>query len=163
MHPWTCAGKSTAGYEAVLDNTEREAVADLLSYLESECRWTSAGSCCCVAARYWQLVPASDGLPGVHANAFADLALVCFRSDSHPLPTQPDRSETNFFSGDPLRSLSTLSYSENVDLQRSAALAFAEITEKWVQRVSSFAPGSLLTSRSELLATSVQGCARSRS
>ena len=66
--------------------------------------------------------------------------------DSHPSPTQLDRSETNFFSGDPLRSLSTLSYSENVDLQRSAALAFAEITEKWVQRVSSFAPQSLLTS-----------------
>ena len=41
-----------------------------------------------------------------------------------------DRSETNFFTGDPLRALSTLSYSENVDLQRSAALAFAEITEK---------------------------------
>lgn len=29
-----------------------------------------------------------------------------------------------------MRALSTLSYSENVDLQRSAALAFAEITEK---------------------------------
>lgn len=41
-----------------------------------------------------------------------------------------DRSETNFFTGEPLRALSTLSYSENVDLQRSAALAFAEITEK---------------------------------
>lgn len=41
-----------------------------------------------------------------------------------------DRSETNFFDGDPLRALSTLAYSDNVDLQRSAALAFAEITEK---------------------------------
>ena len=46
------------------------------------------------------------------------------------LTTLTDRSETNFFTGDPLRALSTLSYSENVDLQRSAALAFAEITEK---------------------------------
>lgn len=46
-----------------------------------------------------------------------------------------DRSETNFFEGEPLHSLSTLSYSENVDLQRSAALAFAEITEKDVQAV----------------------------
>lgn len=47
------------------------------------------------------------------------------------LPTiLTDRSETNFFTGDPLRALSTLSYSPNVDLQRSAALAFAEITEK---------------------------------
>jgi vacuolar protein 8 len=35
-----------------------------------------------------------------------------------------------------LRALSTLSYSENVDLQRSAALAFAEITEKDVREVS---------------------------
>lgn len=47
-----------------------------------------------------------------------------------PRLTAPDRSETNFFTGDPLRALSTLSYSDNVDLQRSAALAFAEITEK---------------------------------
>jgi vacuolar protein 8 len=46
-----------------------------------------------------------------------------------------DRSETDFFTGDPLRSLSTLSFSDNVDLQRSAALAFAEITEKEVREV----------------------------
>lgn len=50
-------------------------------------------------------------------------------------PPPPDRSETNFFTGDPLRSLSTLSFSDNVDLQRSAALAFAEITEKEVREV----------------------------
>jgi vacuolar protein 8 len=41
-----------------------------------------------------------------------------------------DRSHTDFFEGEPLRPLSTLAYSDNVDLQRSAALAFAEITEK---------------------------------
>lgn len=41
-----------------------------------------------------------------------------------------DRAETNFFEGDPLRALSTLAFSDNVELQRSAALAFAEITEK---------------------------------
>jgi vacuolar protein 8 len=41
-----------------------------------------------------------------------------------------DRSETDFFTGEPLRALSTLAFSENIDLQRSAALAFAEITEK---------------------------------
>ena len=40
------------------------------------------------------------------------------------------RGETDFFSGEPLRSLSTLVYSENVDLQRSASLTFAEITER---------------------------------
>ncbi|KAG0235430.1 Vacuolar protein 8 [Actinomortierella wolfii] len=62
-------------YEPLLQENEREAVADLLQYLEN-------------------------------------------------------RTETNFFEGDPLRALSTLSFSDNVDLQRSAALAFAEITEK---------------------------------
>jgi hypothetical protein len=40
------------------------------------------------------------------------------------------RSEVNFFSGEPLRALSTLVYSDNVDLQRSASLTFAEITER---------------------------------
>jgi hypothetical protein len=40
------------------------------------------------------------------------------------------RGETDFFSGEPLRALSTLVYSENVDLQRSASLTFAEITER---------------------------------
>ncbi|CAO3642010.1 unnamed protein product [Cunninghamella echinulata] len=44
-------------------------------------------------------------------------------------------SHTNFFEGEPLRPLSTLAYSDNVDLQRSAALAFAEITEKDVRQV----------------------------
>ncbi|KAG0151328.1 hypothetical protein CROQUDRAFT_36870 [Cronartium quercuum f. sp. fusiforme G11] len=45
------------------------------------------------------------------------------------------RTDTNFFAGEPLKSLSTLSFSDNVDLQRSAALAFAEITEKDVREV----------------------------
>jgi hypothetical protein len=40
------------------------------------------------------------------------------------------RAETDFFSGEPLRALSTLVYSDNVDLQRSASLTFAEITER---------------------------------
>jgi vacuolar protein 8 len=34
-----------------------------------------------------------------------------------------------------LAALTTLSFSDNVDLQRSAALAFAEITEKEVREV----------------------------
>ncbi|KAG9286696.1 hypothetical protein G9A89_012246 [Geosiphon pyriformis] len=46
-----------------------------------------------------------------------------------------NRAETNFFEGDPLRALSILAFSDNVDLQRSAALAFAEITEKDVREV----------------------------
>jgi len=40
------------------------------------------------------------------------------------------RTEVDFFSGEPLRALSTLVYSDNVDLQRSASLTFAEITER---------------------------------
>lgn len=47
-----------------------------------------------------------------------------------------NRKGTDFFQGDPLRTLSTLAYSDNVDLKRSAALAFAEITEKDVREVS---------------------------
>lgn len=40
------------------------------------------------------------------------------------------RAETDFFSGEPLNALSTLVYSQNIDLQRSASLTFAEITER---------------------------------
>lgn len=47
-----------------------------------------------------------------------------------------NRSDVDFFSNGPLRALSTLVYSENIDLQRLAALAFAEITEKDVREVS---------------------------
>ncbi|KAF9936949.1 Vacuolar protein 8 [Mortierella antarctica] len=76
-----CADRNRNGlYEPLLQENEREAVADLLQYLEN-------------------------------------------------------RTETNFFEGDPLRALSTLAFSDNVDLQRSAALAFAEITEKDVRAV----------------------------
>ena len=44
--------------------------------------------------------------------------------------TRCQRGETDFFSGEPLRALSTLVFSENIDLQRSASLTFAEITER---------------------------------
>lgn len=52
-----------------------------------------------------------------------------------PLPDLADnlvlkRGETDFFSGEPLRALSTLVFSDNLDLQRSASLTFAEITER---------------------------------
>ncbi|KAI7711274.1 Vacuolar protein, partial [Hortaea werneckii] len=45
------------------------------------------------------------------------------------------RAETDFFSGEPLAALSTLVYSQNIDLQRSASLTFAEITERDVRPV----------------------------
>ncbi|KAL9030365.1 MAG: hypothetical protein Q9196_001515 [Gyalolechia fulgens] len=76
-----CKGRSRDGlYEPALADSEREAVSDLLGYLEN-------------------------------------------------------RGETDFFSGEPLQSLSILVYSENVDLQRSASLTFAEITERDVREV----------------------------
>ncbi|KAL0084739.1 vacuolar protein 8 [Phycomyces blakesleeanus] len=77
-----CFGKRnrTGLYEPLLQENEREAIAELLQYLEN-------------------------------------------------------RNQTNFFEGEPLHALSTLAYSDNVDLQRSAALAFAEITEKDVRQV----------------------------
>ena len=47
----------------------------------------------------------------------------------------PDRADTDFFSGAALAALTTLSFSENVDLQRMAAVAFVEITERGVRHV----------------------------
>jgi vacuolar protein 8 len=45
------------------------------------------------------------------------------------------RADTDFFSGAPLEALTTLVYSNNTDLQRSASLTFAEITERDVREV----------------------------
>jgi vacuolar protein 8 len=61
------------------------------------------------------------------------LSLLC--AQLHSLSLSKDRTTTNFFTGSPLSALTTLSFSDNVDLQRSAALAFAEITEKEVRPV----------------------------
>ena len=44
------------------------------------------------------------------------------------------RADTDFFTGQPLHALSILVYSENIDLQRSASLTFAEITERGTGR-----------------------------
>ncbi|MCJ1417114.1 Vacuolar protein 8 [Xylographa parallela] len=88
-------------YEPALADSEREAVADLLQYLENVRAFNSSSS-------EW----------------FLGLML-----------TDTQRGETDFFSGEPLQSLSTLVYSENVDLQRSASLTFAEITERDVREV----------------------------
>ncbi|AGO12312.1 AaceriAEL048Wp [[Ashbya] aceris (nom. inval.)] len=46
-----------------------------------------------------------------------------------------DKDNYDFYSGGPLKALTTLVYSDNLNLQRSAALAFAEITEKYVRPV----------------------------
>ncbi|KAI3638025.1 hypothetical protein MIR68_003636 [Amoeboaphelidium protococcarum] len=76
----SCRQDNHGLYEPLLQESEREAVSDLLQFLEN-------------------------------------------------------RGDTVYFEGDALRALNTLSYSQNVDLQRSAALAFAEITERQVQEV----------------------------
>ncbi|KIW03723.1 vacuolar protein 8 [Verruconis gallopava] len=76
-----CGGRSKDSlYEPVLADSERDAVSELLGYLEN-------------------------------------------------------RAETDFFSGAPLEALTTLVYSDNTDLQRSASLTFAEITERDVREV----------------------------
>lgn len=64
-------------------------------------------------------------------------------ADKHRL----QRGETDFFSGEPLAALSTLVYSQNIDLQRSASLTFAEITERGM-----FAEGKLHAESSRLTA-----------
>ncbi|AET37586.1 protein anchor VAC8 Ecym_1353 [Eremothecium cymbalariae DBVPG len=46
-----------------------------------------------------------------------------------------DKDNYDFYAGGPLKALTTLVYSDNLNLQRSAALAFAEITEKYVRPV----------------------------
>nr|VWP01089.1 ATP-dependent RNA helicase VAD1 (EC (Virulence-associated DEAD box protein 1) [Ganoderma boninense] len=76
----SCFRSRSSSYEPLLLENEREAVADLLQFLEN-------------------------------------------------------RTTTDFFRDSPLAALTTLSFSDNVDLQRSAALAFAEITEKEVRPV----------------------------
>ncbi|KAH3900431.1 probable Vacuolar protein 8 [Saccharomycodes ludwigii] len=47
-----------------------------------------------------------------------------------------DKDRYDFYEGGPLKALTTLVYSDNINLQRSAALAFAEITEKYIRAVS---------------------------
>jgi vacuolar protein 8 len=80
---YCCTSRNTVDYENVLADSEREAVTDLLNFLEN-------------------------------------------------------RQETDFFTGGPLNALSTLVYSHNIDLQRSASLTFAEITERGVLTSSVF-------------------------
>lgn len=77
----------------MLADSEREAVADLLNFLEN----------------------VGQDYPHAAGNSIL---------------TSAKRQETDFFTGEPLQALSTLVYSHNIDLQRSASLTFAEITER---------------------------------
>ncbi|KAK9448802.1 armadillo-type protein [Limtongia smithiae] len=112
-----CGGQSQDQlYAPLLAESEREAVSVLLRYLENV-------SILCRGARL-----------------FSGIVVVIASFISPPYPQFTDhstqRGEEDFFSSGPLRALTTLVYSSNVDLQRSAALAFAEITEKDVQAVN---------------------------
>lgn len=100
-------------YEPLLLENEREAVSELLHHLESEFRQCLDRQTTCSST------------------------LIYLKSDNSLISACNllDRTTTNFFTGSPLASLTTLSFSDNVDLQRSAALAFAEITEKEVREV----------------------------
>lgn len=84
----------------------------------SHCCWRVSGRRCRSCCIIWRV----------------SVANVEMGATSLMLP-RSDRQTTNFFTGAPLASLTTLSFSDNVDLQRSAALAFAEITEKEVREV----------------------------
>ena len=56
----------------------------------------------------------------------------------------PDCANTDFLSGSPLAALRTLSFSENIDLQRRAALAFAEIPKQEDRRIERIALNLIL-------------------
>lgn len=78
--------------------------------------------------------PTASGKP---LPTYLAISRTCVRLNSPPARRHLadkllQRAETDFFSGDPLRALSTLVYSDNIDLQRSASLTFAEITERGV-------------------------------
>ncbi|OQO14866.1 Vacuolar protein 8 [Cryoendolithus antarcticus] len=111
-----CGSRSKVDYDNVLADSEREAVADLLNYLENV-------------------------IHSNHETTCAQTEELGLRKAAIYVETRADtrgalqRAETDFFSGEPLNALSTLVYSNNIDLQRSASLTFAEITERDVRPV----------------------------
>lgn len=107
--------RNRVDYDNVLADSEREAVADLLNYLENVIHSHRAAT----HLHAWQIERAQGGnTHSFYTDRFAD------DEDFE------QRAETDFFSGEPLNALSTLVYSQNIDLQRSASLTFAEITER---------------------------------
>jgi vacuolar protein 8 len=111
-----CCGssRSKVDYDNVLADSEREAVADLLNYLENVIYTHRTAS----LRHTRRMRHAREGDALLNTDPFAD-----FEDDMQ-------RAETDFFTGEPLNALSTLVYSQNIDLQRSASLTFAEITER---------------------------------
>ena len=108
------SNRSKVDYDNVLADSEREAVADLLNYLENVIH-THRNT---ALVHTWQSGHYREGDDSLYGDQYADT-----RGHSQ-------RAETDFFTGEPLNALSTLVYSQNIDLQRSASLTFAEITER---------------------------------
>lgn len=113
-----CGSRKTADDQTVLADAEREAVADLLNYLENV-----------MSSAHLDRSLHQLRLTYFAANVYHD-EFVPRRCEHETNTEQPQRAETDFFSGDALNALSTLVYSQNIDLQRSASLTFAEITER---------------------------------
>ncbi|KAG6837903.1 Vacuolar protein 8 [Arthromyces matolae] len=87
-------------------------------------------------AELWETLAAAAKIAGHKSQPYEPLLLENEREAvADLLQFLENRTTTNFFADDPLSALTTLSFSDNVDLQRSAALAFAEITEKEVRPV----------------------------
>ncbi|KAJ5894248.1 Vacuolar protein 8 [Penicillium taxi] len=92
---------------------------------------------CLVACERWCPVPCLGGSrsrDGLYETTLAENEREAVSDLLQALESRHE-NETDFFSGEPLRALSTLVYSDNVDLQRSASLTFAEITEHDVREV----------------------------
>lgn len=117
-------GRSKVDYDNVLADSEREAVADLLNYLENVMRAPLS-----FPPTIFPLGILSCPHP---PTLFHEKRLKIRNAHLHhaDLYGRGQRAETDFFSGEPLAALSTLVYSQNIDLQRSASLTFAEITER---------------------------------
>lgn len=96
---------------------------------------------CCSCLKNTSTTNTSVGGPNNGANATDDSSILPIADNEREAVTSllgylEDKDNLDFYSGGPLKALTTLVYSDNLNLQRSAALAFAEITEKYVKAVS---------------------------
>jgi vacuolar protein 8 len=102
-------------YEPLMDDNESNAISDLLAYLEN--------------------VPTRFEVP-LNYHAITRLLFLLFffffNVSFRRRKLIVQQCDREFFDNDVLRSLNTLVYSNGIQLQRTAALAFAEITEKGI-------------------------------
>ena len=96
---------------------------------------------CCSCMKDTTSVDSTNGNPTNGINSQDDSSILPIADNEREAVTSllgylEDKDNLDFYSGGPLKALTTLVYSDNLNLQRSAALAFAEITEKYVKPVS---------------------------